>query len=148
LTLTPPYRAANAPLKTFDELRLIKGFTYEVVQRLSRHTTVYAAPGKGAINLNTADPLVIQALDARMTPSLATEITQNRPYQTIHDPDRISAFEPLAAELRARDAYRVSTDLFSVRVIATVSGMTKIARAVVARTGDQGDTALLYYRME
>lgn len=83
-TLTPPYKAANGPLRSLEELVLIKGITQDMLDRVefgykfSDQITVYGMeesktksdtgekktlftyPGK--ININTADLPVIMAL--------------------------------------------------------------------------------------
>ena len=147
-SLRPPYRAANTPLTTLAELHLIKGFTSEIVRRLSPYVTVYPLSGDGGVNINTADPLVIQALDARLTPAMALEIMQGRPYRTPQDVDRVASVEPIAKALRLTGAYQVTTDHFGARLTATVTETTKTARAVLYRNASTGQTSLLYYRVE
>jgi general secretion pathway protein K len=61
----PPYRAANRPLVSISELRLVKGFTPEVMQVLLPHVT--ALPESTPINVNTATPAVLQALHEELT---------------------------------------------------------------------------------
>ncbi len=65
LLLDPPYRAANRRLVDISELRLVKGFTPEVVAALLPHVT--ALPEATAINVNTATPQVLQALAAGLS---------------------------------------------------------------------------------
>lgn len=60
LGLPVPYRTANAPLVSVSELRLIKGFTPQVVARLEPY--VSALPARTAINVNTAAVPVLEAL--------------------------------------------------------------------------------------
>jgi general secretion pathway protein K len=59
-----PYRAANQPISDIDELRLIKGFTPEITDKLSG--LVSALPAATAINVNTAPPAVLAALFTNM----------------------------------------------------------------------------------
>lgn len=83
-TLIPPYKASNGPLRSIDELGLIKGITQEMLDRVeygyrfidqitvygmeesktksetSEKKTLFTYPGK--ININTADLPVIMAL--------------------------------------------------------------------------------------
>ena len=59
--LDPPYRAADAPLSDINELRLIRGVTPAVFQKLSRVVTV--VPAYTYINVNAAPLQVIQCLD-------------------------------------------------------------------------------------
>lgn len=59
LLLAPPYRAANRPLADISELRLLKGYTAEVVARLQPH--LVALPEQTSINVNTAGAAVLAA---------------------------------------------------------------------------------------
>jgi len=147
-SLRPAYKAANGPMQTLSDLYLLKGFTDEVVQRLTPYVTVYPSTGDGWINLNTADPVVLQALDPRISTAMAQEIIQARPFRTIQDADRVSGFEPIAKELRLTSGYQIKTDLFSVRVSVRVQEVTKVAKAVLHRQGAQGDSKVLYFRIE
>ncbi|MEQ1795481.1 MAG: type II secretion system minor pseudopilin GspK, partial [Nitrospira sp.] len=108
------YRAANAPLRGLGDLRLIKGFTPEIVDRLSRYVTVFPAEGGLLVNLNTADLLVIQSLDPAITQSMAAEIAQGRPYKKKEELDRIGSFQEIGAKLRAtQTGYDVKSEYFS-----------------------------------
>lgn len=60
LTLPSPYRAANRPIETVDELRLVKGFNTEALKRL--RPLVIVLPGTTDVNINTAPPEVIDAM--------------------------------------------------------------------------------------
>jgi len=59
LGLEPPYAAANEPLRTLGELRLVRGVDAEVLARLAPHVTV---AGERAVNPNTASEEVLVAL--------------------------------------------------------------------------------------
>lgn len=141
----PPYRAANERLQSLADLRLIKGFTPDIIDRLSRYVTVYPLDGSAPINLNTADPLVIQALDPEITQSMVTEIVQGRPYKTKVDLDRISSFKDIGARLRTD--YDVKSEFFSARLAITVNESNKAALAVLRRDADKGDSTVDYLRM-
>ena len=69
------------------------------------------------MNLNTADPLVLQALDPRITQGMAADIVQARPFKTIQDLDRVSSFEDIGKELRQQNLYDVKSDLFMARMV-------------------------------
>jgi hypothetical protein len=56
--------------------------------------------------------------------------------------------EPIAKELRTLGVYTVRSDYFSARVSATIHEVTKTARAVIHRTSTNGESALLYLRLE
>ncbi|MBT8063157.1 MAG: type II secretion system minor pseudopilin GspK [Gammaproteobacteria bacterium] len=60
LLLDPPYRAANRRLVDISELRLVQGFTAEVIETLAPHVT--ALPATTAINVNTASVQTLLSL--------------------------------------------------------------------------------------
>ncbi len=144
-TLRPSYRAANTPLQTLLELRLIKGMTPEIIEKLSKVVTVYPEGGGRRVNINTAGPLVLQALDPRITPEMAAEIIQARPFKTIVELDRISSFEDIGKTLR--DQYDVKSDVFSARMVVSVNEVTKNATVVLRREATTGISTVLYYRV-
>ncbi len=147
-TLRPPYMAANAPLQTLSELYLIKGMTKEIVQRLEPYVTVYPQnSADGRVNLNTAEPIVIQTLDPRITAGMAAEIVQGRPYRSVQDLDRISSFEPIAKELRVLQAYTVASNHFSARIGITVNDVNKTVHAVLKRDENTGKSSVVFMRM-
>ena len=53
---TPPYRAANRPLLSVAELRLVEGFDAKLVDALTPYVTVYPLGGRFGLNINTAPP--------------------------------------------------------------------------------------------
>jgi general secretion pathway protein K len=147
-TLRPSYRAANAPLQTLLELRLIKGMTPEIIEKLSKLVTVYPLEGQGKVNMNTADPLVLQALDPRITRGIATEIVLSRPFKKdIQELDRVSSFDEIGKELRQKDPYDIKSDLFSARMTIKVNEVTRNAIAVLKRDPNTGISLVLYYRV-
>jgi general secretion pathway protein K len=145
--LHPSYRAANAPLQTLLELRLLKGITPEIIEKLSKVVTVYPQGGVSWVNLNTADPLVLQALDPRITQSVAGDIIQGRPFKTIQELDRVSSFEAIGKELRLQNLYDIKSDLFMARMIVGVNEVTRNATVVLQRDPNTGTGAVLYYRV-
>ncbi len=58
----PPYRAANQPFLSLDELRLVEGFDKKLVEGLRPYLTVYPFSGATGINPNTAPPHVLSLL--------------------------------------------------------------------------------------
>jgi type II secretory pathway component PulK len=82
---SPPTRALNRPLLSFDELRVVEGFDAQLVDALRPYLTVYpfAALGCGnprqgcGVNLNTAPPHVLALLwfDDGVEKRLADEST-------------------------------------------------------------------------
>jgi type II secretory pathway component PulK len=55
----PPYRAANGPLLSVDEIALIEGFDARITRRIKPYVTVYPLLGETGINANTAPAHVL-----------------------------------------------------------------------------------------
>jgi len=146
-TLRPSYRAANAPLQTHLELRLIKGMTPEIIDKLSKLVTVYPPGGESKVNVNTADPFVLQALDPSITQNMAVEIVQARPFKSIQDLDRVSSFEDIGKKLRQQNLYDIKSDLFLARMTAKVNEVTRNAIVVLQRDQNTGTSTVQYYRV-
>ena len=146
-TLRPPYRAANAPLQTLLELRLIKGMTPEIISKLSKLVTVFPEGGQSKVNVNTADPLVLQALDPGVTQSIAAEIVLARPFKTIVDLDRVSSFEDIGKKLRQQNLYDVKSDLFLARMMIRMNDVTRNATVILQRDPSNGTSTVKYFRV-
>lgn len=58
----PPYRPANRPLLSLDELALVEGFDRELVEALRPYVDVYPWVGGDGINPNTAPSYVLALL--------------------------------------------------------------------------------------
>lgn len=56
---SPPYRAANGPLLSVDQLGLVEGFDADLVEIIRPYVTVYPYVGGGGVNPNTAPPHVL-----------------------------------------------------------------------------------------
>jgi general secretion pathway protein K len=145
-TLRPPYRAANDRLETLLELRLIKGMTPEIIEKLSKFVTVFPYDGGKPVNLNTADPFVIQALHKDITPGVAAAIVQARPFKKEKtDLDSVSSFEAIGKTIRA--LYDIKSDCFMARMTVRVNEVTKIATVVLKRDPTKGTSSVVYYRV-
>ena len=57
--LNPPYPCKQGDFEVLEELLLVKGVTPEIFSKIKDRTTVY---GEGAVNINTADKLVLKSL--------------------------------------------------------------------------------------
>lgn len=144
-SLRPPYRAANGPLPGLGDLRLIKGFTPDIIERIEPYVTVYPLEGGAPMNLNTADPLVIQTLDPSITQTIAMEIVQGRPYKTKVELDRVSSFQEIGRTLR--HDYDVKSDHFSARLTITINETTKTSLVVLKRDAGKGESTVEYMRI-
>lgn len=86
LSLRSPYRAANAMLSHVDELRLVRGFSPDVIEKLRPFVT--ALPEFSAINVNTAPREVLAALQQTYSDSDLDAVTSRRerlPFRDLAD---------------------------------------------------------------
>jgi general secretion pathway protein K len=139
-----PYQAKNDFLDTVDELRLVRGVTPEVFEKLRPFVTVYSS---GKVNLNTAPKQVIMALSAGRDAADAGEITEagadeiieyrkEKPFQKIEEIRNVSPFlSDLYQRTRFRDLLEVRGTAFHVRSAGEVAGTVRTIDAVGIRTG-------------
>jgi len=144
--LRPSYRASNAPLQTMREMRLIKGMTSEIVEKLLQYVTVYPQDGESRVNINTAEVLVLQALDPRISQTMAAEIINNRPFKTVQELDRVGSFAEIGKELRLLSVYDVKSNIFSAQMSLTVNETTKSGTVVLQRDEATGNSSVKYFR--
>ncbi len=83
--LSPPYKSANAPFDSIDQLLLVKGVTPDIFEALQPFLTIY---GDGTININTAPELVLESMSEKMDAALAKLIVERRnvrPFQNLEE---------------------------------------------------------------
>lgn len=144
-SLRPPYQCANSPLPGLGDLRLIKGFTPEIIERISPYVTVFPQGGGVPMNINTADPIVLQTLDQSVTQSVAMEIVQGRPYKTKVELDRVGSFQEIGKTLR--NDYDIKSDYFSAHLAITINETTKTSFAILKRDAGKGESTVEYLRI-
>jgi general secretion pathway protein K len=142
LSTEHPYRAANRPLITADELRMVKGFTDEVVEKLKPH--VIALPEKTAINWNTASDAVLAAV-FNIPESQAAEIVRQREGKPFTDKAQIQPLLPKNAQ--NLPPYDVQTAYFIVTVETHIGRTLRRTEALLKRPpGGQGRATVLWQR--
>ena len=128
LALPTPYRAANQPLQSVDELRLVRGFDAEVVQKLRPWVTVLPmAPAGTTINVNTASALVLSALCGISLPDAEQLVTDRdkNPYASV----------PLPLCPQGSTSAGVITDYFEVTVQTQFGRLRRQTQALISRLG-------------
>lgn len=145
----PPYRAANRALTSVDELRLIKGFTAEIVEKLRPY--VVALPlsaGPTPVNVNTAPAPVLAALvgvDAAQAEQLVNA-RANTPFK------QASEFQKWLQSLSAGGqaapgSYDVSSRYFIVSVDSRIGRTQRRTVALIERiTGANPGAWVWWYR--
>jgi general secretion pathway protein K len=130
----PPYRAANRRMSDVSELRLVQGFTDEVVVALLPH--VSALPDDTVINVNTATPQVLQALHANLSADSVQQLLDAREQTPFADSAAFLARDALAG-LGIDVPVGVSSDWFGVDIEVRVgSGRARI-RSLLQRADQQ-----------
>ena len=110
INLTTPYRAANAPLQSVDELKNVKGFTADIVDKL--RPFVVALPERSTINVNTAEPEVLAALTGIPASAMKTVVDARNttPFtETKQFDDQVRAPQPIRAGRAVKTRYFVVT---------------------------------------
>jgi len=83
----PPYRAADRPLSSVEELRLVRGFDAKTVAMLAPYVTVLPI-FTAAVNVNTASPELLSALVPGLALADAQRIADERlmkPFDNVAD---------------------------------------------------------------
>jgi len=134
------YQSKNASLDTPEELRLVAGFTDQVFDKVEPYVTIW---GANRININTADPLVIQALINSFDPNadqtwgqkiaeyrLANPFRQGRMRNQLSED--LGMPKPLVNRLAASTTTR--SRYFRIKVEVKTPFSTVRAEAVIQRT--------------
>ena len=147
-SLPTPYRAKNASLDTYDELRLVKGFDEKTLKALSPFVTAYrdvsGAPFS-RINVNTAPREVLAVIDENMSDQLAGRIIDYRkttPIKSTAEVSKISGLETIGIGLQGKISVKGS--VYRIFSRGTVNGTIRIVEALVRTDGLQ--PAVLYWR--
>jgi general secretion pathway protein K len=136
LTLKTPYRAANQPFTSVDELRMVKGFDAKTVLTLLPFVTVLPAGARTAINVNTAPPEVLAAL-ANKDLAWAQRVADNRtdsPMKNAADFTKQMQLPPNAPQ-PASGLADVKTDYFLITLETSIGRHQRRTIALMQRAG-------------
>jgi len=152
----PPYAAANRPLLSLDELRLVEGFDGALVEALEPYLTVHPQAGGGGINPNTAPAHVLGLLYHGVSEGYRlADADQVADLLALRETggiwcDETASYEgcrPLA-EVLDGEIYpppSFTADVFTVVSRATVGEVTRSVEAVLDRS-ELPEVALLAWR--
>lgn len=141
LTVERPYRAANQPLTSVDELRLVRGFTPEVVEKLRPHVAVL--PEGTGINLNTASQTVLAAIFPDMTISQAAVLINAReakPFST-----QTEAYKLVPNQKPPGVSPGVASAYFLVDLHISYGRLQRSTLALVTRHGGSNTARILWH---
>ena len=144
--LPNPYRAKNDLFDTIGELRLVRGVTAEIYEKLLPFVTVSSS---GMVNLNTAPKEVLMSLSAGIDLAEAGPIDaktadeiiayrQDHPFTTASQIGNVSPFlRDLYARTLIRNIVDVRSTYFHVRSSGDVGGTVRTIDAIGMRTGNE-----------
>jgi len=140
LNFSPPYRAANRPMASVDELRLVRGFDAKTVAALLPYVTVLPV-ASNIINVNTASPKVLVALVDHLDLPTAQRIAEERllkPFSSLTDfTSKLPAGStPPAAGMSLK------TDYFLVTLDTAIGRHERRSEALLQRLPDKTTTVL------
>ena len=133
LTLKTPYRAANQPFTSVEELRLVRGFDEKTVRTLLPYVTVLPPGIKTTINVNTASPVVLAAL-ANLDVAWAQRVADNRASKPMNNVGELQAMMPPEVKL-ANGMASVKTDFFLITLDTSIGRHQRRTVALMQRAG-------------
>ena len=143
LQMKTPYRAANQPLESVDELRLVRGFTPEIVEKLRPWVT--ALPKPTPINVNTAPKEVLGALFYNLEASVIDQVISQRPYKNLADFTK-KIQELAAGKDISKMFYDIKSDYFEVTVATQFGRYQHTTQALVLRDPNESASRILWHR--
>jgi general secretion pathway protein K len=141
LNLDPPYRAGNQLLASVDELRLIRGFSAEIVDTLRPYVTVL--PKTADLNINTASPRLVAALVPGLSDSAAQQVLSDREQNPFKDNASFTSRLPGGIKL-PETGFGVKSGYFLVMLDTGIGRHRRRTEALVERT--DGKTTVVWHR--
>ncbi len=144
LQLKTPYRAANQPMQSVDELRLVRGLTPEIVEKLRPWVTVL--PQNTTINVNTAPKEVLSALFYPLPAPLIDQIISHRPYTDLGQLTlRVPELAATTTNIKF-GSYGINSSYFEVKVATLFGRYQRTTLSLVRRLPGQGGSHVLWHR--
>jgi len=138
--LDPPYVAANQPLTSVTELRLIKGIDQAVYNKLAPYVCVL--PAGTTLNVNTASPVVLAALNENLNIEQFKKSAEEAK-ESYKDINEFIEATKLAGQAGPMLNLAVNTQHFLIEVEAQVGEGRAVLHSVVERSED-GDIKVLF----
>jgi len=110
LLLDTPYRVANQPLVDISELRLVKGYSVEVIEKL--RPFIVALPEATTINVNTASAEVLSTVAEDLSTSDGEALVQARGEEGFESVDSFTQDATLNSKNVTRESLSVTSQWF------------------------------------
>jgi general secretion pathway protein K len=133
LSLPTPYRAANQPLSSIDELIRVRGCDERTIARLQQFATVL--PRRTPVNVNMAPPEVLVALIDGLTLPEAQVLASGRRSAPFPSRDHFKARLPRTELNVENEDVSMDTQFFLVQGHANVGRADLRMQALIQRTG-------------
>jgi general secretion pathway protein K len=142
-TLDHPYSCRNAPIKSLDELLLVKGITPELfygtgeTPGLSNYLT--SAMGDGRININTADPVVLESLsddlDSAMVEDMVTFRNNEENLSSLSNPKWYKDATGRSEDYIPQSLITTKSSYFEIRSTGVKGSLNKETIGTIKRDG-------------
>ena len=144
LSLPQPYRSANQLLLSVDELRLVKGFTADTVEKLRPFVT--ALPYSTPVNVNTAPAEVLAALFTNLPASVLQPLLDSRVKSPFADIAQFLARLPTGTTCPA-NLCDVKTGYFLVTIDIRYGRLQRQTEALIERISGGKPATVLWHRL-
>jgi len=141
---SPPYRAANRPLASVEELRLVRGFDAKTVAMLAQYVTVLPVAST-LVNVNTASPVLLSALVPGLDVASAQRIAEDRRDKPFRDLPAFASRLPPGVPLPSGVA-SVRSDYFLVTLDTSIGRHERRSEALLQRLAGGKSTELIWHR--
>lgn len=134
-SLTPPMTCKNDKLDTVDELLLVKGFTPEIVQKLTPHVTV---AGVSKLNVNTASKELLLVWHKDLTPSGIEQLLtarQDKPFKTLAEVQAAIDVTNYGNLVEQGDI-AVTSQFYRITSVAQVNDGVRTVEALIKKDGN------------
>ncbi len=135
LAMNPPYEATDGPLRSIEDLYLIRGFDAETYTRLSPFVSSF---GSGVLNINTATPEVLRSWDIETVSAIEDLLSKRKegPFKRLEDLREALGVETFSALNRNVDLGVVSS-YYLISSQGQVNDGARRMQAIVNKTGDK-----------
>ena len=141
MNLERPYRAANTPMLSISELRLVKGFEdTEVYEALLPHVCAFGV--STPINVNTATIEVLRSLADGLSEDDADKIIEQRSETAFNSINEFTSFNNLKNTITSTEGLAVDTEYFMLTTESTIGPVSVTMHSILQRKND-GSTAVI-----
>jgi len=123
--LAIPCAPPGGPLRSLDELALIKGFDSAIIERLRPYATAYGRKGRKGVNINTARARTLTAIGCPVASDFSAPLDG---FETPDDP-RLECDDTAKGDMRS-----ITSDVFSIQARGTVGDTTETLFAIFDRS--------------